>query len=117
MVKKISILGILVAALTTASAFAARDNGPSREATLATVQQEMAASGIRVEGTVNCRMPETNTGEACIMKITDTETGEVYTLRDANALMELYNTGKREFRIDGSLTDAATIAVKNASAL
>ena len=52
------------------------------------------------KGILSCEMPEENTGEACILKLT-AENGEILTIPASNHAMRLFQSGRTNVLIQG----------------
>lgn len=95
------IMGMLSIAFLASHALA----GPGgRESNSRRRMQDMEQTVAVVNGTLSCKMPEKNTGEACAVSIVDSSTKNTYTLVEnglTEDLRKAYNSGKRTAHIKG----------------
>ncbi len=52
------------------------------------------------KGILSCEMPEENTGEACILKLTQ-ESGDILTIPAHNQAMRMFQSGRTNVLIEG----------------
>ena len=69
-----------------------------------------AANTLTVKGNLSCDMGAVNNGETCTLKIRDNQTGKVWDIANAGAVLKLYRDGVKQVAIQGS-TSSDTIAV------
>lgn len=66
-------------------------------------------------GILSCEMPEENTGEACILKLT-AENGEIHTIPAHSHAMRLFQSGRKNVQIEG-INLGGLLRVKSIKAL
>ena len=83
-------------------AWAGSERGDRRERGPASVMRNDAKRDIlgTFKGILSCEMPEANTGEACILKLT-AESGEILTIPSHHQAMRLFQSGRTNVLIEG----------------
>jgi len=79
-------------------AWGARDREP---AAVTRMQARDIMATTSISGTLDCQHKESNTGEACTLKLTASDTGRIYELSGSHSAMRLYNDGVREVQVIG----------------
>jgi hypothetical protein len=114
---------ILIAAgfltsFTAVPAFALQGDGTSIGAIRQELRDEAAPiKRVSIEGNLSCMRGSLNTGQACELKLSETKTGRIYNLTQTKSAMELFENGKKQVLIEGHMTDADTLEIRNAQTL
>ena len=99
--KIISTLVIVQAFGLSVLAFGAREARDREPAAVNRMQARDIMATTSISGTLDCQHKESNTGEACTLKLTASDTGRIYELSGSNSAMRLYNDGVREVQVIG----------------
>ncbi len=99
--KVISTLVIVQAFGLSVLAWAAREPSDREPAAVNRMQARDVMATTSISGTLDCQQKDTNTGEACTLKLTATDTGRIYEISSSDSAMRLYNDGVREVQVIG----------------
>ena len=70
----------------------------------ATLRQDARDSArIELRGALKCPMPESNTGQACTLTITEAETGKTLRIVASNTAMRLFHDGQTQVVATGTV--------------
>lgn len=75
--------------------------GDREPAAVTRMQQNSDRANSRLKGTLACEQASENIGTACLLKLTEQDTGRIYEIRGSNEAMRLFHDGTREVSIVG----------------
>lgn len=78
-----------------------RRSGDREPAAVTRMQQNSDRANTKLKGTLACEQASENTGTACLLKLTEQDTGRVYEIRGSNEAMRLFHDGTRDVAIVG----------------
>ena len=112
-----SFVAFTMVAFSAVPAFANRGDATN----VAAIRQENLAKGVklvRIEGALSCDFGNSgNNGQGCELKILENNTGNTFSLIQAQNAMRLYLDGSKSVAIEGTPVDAQTIQVSSAEIL
>lgn len=109
----VSILTLVQAAGFAVPAFA----GKFVDTSLASLRQDRRLATQKIEGSLSCTMPETNNGQPCAMKFTDSKTGKTFRVANPDAILRMYHSGVRNVSVEANSIDSETLRIGKANAL
>ncbi len=110
-----ALFAMLGVVLAQSAAFAGREDVSHMAAIRHDITE--ARKLTKFQGALSCPMGESNDGQGCSLTFKETATGRIFQLRNHQSAMRLFQDGRTQVAIEGTLADGETISVEKIQSL